>query len=260
MHDLKVKALTEISKALSSSLNMEEVLSAILKVISDELEMQRGTITLVDPKTNELRIEVAHGLTPEQKERGRYKIGEGITGKVVETGEPIAVPNAGKNPLFLNRTKSRSDLKRENIAFLCVPIKVGNHVIGALSADHLFIGEEVGFSEDLKLLTIIAAMIGQAVKIREMAEEAQHKIVLENVKLKREIKGRYKFKNIIYSSSIMENVLESAMQVAESKATVLIRGESGTGKELAARAIHFASDRANKPFIKVACAALSPAR
>ncbi|MBU0630120.1 MAG: sigma 54-interacting transcriptional regulator, partial [Candidatus Margulisbacteria bacterium] len=224
-------------------------------VLADSLEMQRGTITLVDPATNDLRIEVASGLTREEKERGRYKIGEGITGRVVATGQPMVIPDIEAEPLFLNRTQARRNLKERKFAFLCVPIKVGNKVIGALSVDRLFKGA-VSYEEDIRVLTIIAAMVGQAVKLRELAEKDKEIVVSENIKLKRELKGKYKFGNIIYSSSVMEAVMEGAVQVADSSATVLLGGESGTGKELVASAIHYASPRHEKPFVKVACAAL----
>ncbi|MCX5725714.1 MAG: sigma 54-interacting transcriptional regulator [Candidatus Saganbacteria bacterium] len=217
--------------------------------------MQRGTITLVDPRTNELHIEVAHGLTKAEKERGRYKIGEGITGKVVESGQPMVIPDIGEEPLFLNRTQARKNLEKRKFAFLCVPIKAGNKVIGALSADHLFKGN-ISYEEDIKLLTIIASMVGQAVKIRELAEKDKQAVVQENIKLREQIKGKFRFGNVIYTSPLMEGVLEGARQVAQTQATVLLYGESGTGKELVASAIHFASPRSEKPLIKVACAAL----
>lgn len=252
---MKVKVLVDIGDALSSSLDMASTLNSILKVISDSLEMERGTITLVEPRTGELHIEVAHGLTKEEKERGRYKIGEGITGKVVESGQPMVIPDIEAEPLFLNRTRARKNLEKRKFAFLCVPIKVGNKVIGALSVDHLFKGD-ISYEEDIKLLTIIASMVGQAVKIRELAEKDKQAVVAENIKLREQIKGKYKFGNIIYTSLLMETVLEAAQQVAQTQATVLLFGESGTGKELVASAIHFASPRSDKLMVKVACAAL----
>lgn len=255
MRDIKVKVLVDIGTALSSSLDLETSLDSIFRVMSDALEMKRGTISLVDPLTNDLRIEVAHGLTKKEKERGRYKIGEGITGQVVETGEPMVVKDIEAEPLFLNRTKARNELKQRKFAFLCVPIKVGKKIVGALSVDHLFKGE-ISYEEDIKLLTIIAAMVGQAVKVRDMAEKDKQAVVAENVKLRQQIKGKYKFGNIVYASPLMESVLEGARQVASTQASVLLAGESGTGKELVASAIHYASPRSDKPIIKVACAAL----
>jgi Nif-specific regulatory protein len=167
----------------------------------------------------------------------------------------MVVQDIEAEPLFLNRTQARRNLKERKFAFLCVPIKVGNRVVGALSIDHLFKGD-ISYEEDIKLLTIIASMVGQAVKIRELAEKDKQGVVSENIKLKQQLKGKFKFGNIIYSSPIMESVLEGARVVAQSQATVLLRGESGTGKELVASAIHYASTRSEKPFIKIACAAL----
>ncbi|MEA3493481.1 MAG: sigma 54-interacting transcriptional regulator [Candidatus Margulisiibacteriota bacterium] len=255
MRDVKVKVLVEVGEALSSSLNLERSLSSILDVLSESLEMKRGTITLVDPMTNELRIEVAQGLTKKEKERGHYKIGEGVTGKVVESGEPMVVHDIETEPLFLNRTRSRKELRERKFAFLCVPIKVGTKIVGALSVDHLFKGK-ISYEEDIKLLTIIASMVGQAVLIRDLAEKEKQVVVAENIKLRQQLKGKYKFGNVVYSSTAMESVLEGARQVATTNATVLLRGESGTGKELVAAAIHYSSPRADKPFVRIACAAL----
>jgi Nif-specific regulatory protein len=252
--DLSVKVLVDISESLAKALDLEGALSSILQVLSDTLEMQRGTITLVDPKTNELHIEIGHGLTKEEKERGKYKLGEGITGKVVATGLPMVVKDIGADPSFLNKTQSR-ELESRKYAFLCVPIKVGNRVVGALSVDHLFKGD-ISYEEDVKLLTIISSMVGQAVRIRELAEKEKESVVNENIKLKQQLQEKFKFGNMIYTSKAMEKVVRAAAQVAESQVTVLVRGESGTGKELMASAIHYSSPRANKPFIKVACAAL----
>ena len=82
-------------------------------------------------------------------------------------------------------------------------------------------------------------------------------LIGENRLLKEQLQEKFRFEQIISQSSLMENVLNTAGRVASSKATVLIRGESGTGKELIAKAIHFAGDRKEKPFITVNVASLS---
>jgi len=250
----ELSALSEISIAISSSLNLETVMKSILNILHGQLGMERGTITLLDPETNELSIEVASGLDLEEIKRGRYKLGEGITGKVVAAGEAIVVPNVGKEPLFLNRTKSR-DLTRSNIAFLCVPIKLRDKTIGALSVDRLF-QEDISFDEDVRVLTIIGSMIAQAVRIHQLVEKEKESLTTENLRLKSELKKKFHPVNIIGESKRMAGVFSSIDLVSTTKATVLIRGESGTGKELVARAVHYHSDRADKPFIKVSCAAL----
>jgi len=78
-----------------------------------------------------------------------------------------------------------------------------------------------------------------------------HRLREENLQLKRALKQRYNFPNIVGKSEKMVAVLDLVAQVAPSRSTVLINGESGTGKELIAKAIHSASTRADKPFVPV---------
>ena len=252
---LELTTLYEVSKALNSSLDLEKIIRALFKILHEKMGMERGTLTLLDSRTGELIIEVAHGLGRQEIERGRYRIGEGITGKVVEAGEPIVVPNVGNEPLFLNRTRARGDIKRGNISFICVPIKLEQKTIGAFSVDRLF-DENISFEEDLRLLTIISSMVAQAVRIQQMYAKEKEKLANENLLLKRELKKKFHPTNIIGESKRMADVYEAIEQVSQSKATVMILGESGTGKEMIAHAIHYNSGRADAPFIKVSCAAL----
>lgn len=245
----ELSALLEISKVLSSSFELEKNLFQAMKILSDYLEMKRGTITLLDQSTGELRIAVAYGLEREQIARGKYRIGEGIVGRVVETGSPMVVPDIGKEPLFLNRTRARID--KDNISFLCVPVKLKNEILGVLSVDRLF-DETVSFEEDLRVLKIVATLIGQAIKLHQRFKEEQ----LKREELTLELKGHYRLPNIISVSERMQEIIKTCLKVSRSKATILLRGESGTGKELFAKAIHYESPRAKGPFIAVNCAAI----
>jgi len=156
------------------------------------------------------------------------------------------------SPLFLDKTNRG---RRDDISFICVPIKVGKEVVGALSVDRPLASEEE-LREDLRLLTIVASMIAQAVKLRREAQEEQERLQRENERLKAELREKFKPANIIGNSREMQVVYDQIAQVARSSTTVLIEGETGTGKELVARAIHYSSDRADKPFIAVHCGAL----
>jgi DNA-binding NtrC family response regulator len=81
-------------------------------------------------------------------------------------------------------------------------------------------------------------------------------LITENKELKAQLQERYKFTHIVYGSPKMEEVMGLVARVAPSQTTVLIRGESGTGKELVANAIHYASPRSGRPWVKVSCAAI----
>lgn len=253
----ELSTLYEVSKAINSSTDLEVIMKEIMDALHEQMGMERGTLTLLDNETGELFIEIAQGLEKDQIGRGRYRIGEGITGKVVEAGEPIVVPNVGNEPLFLNRTGAR-DIKRSNISFICVPIKLDQKTIGALSVDRLF-QENISFEEDVRLLTIISSMVAQAVRIHQLHEKEKEKLAAENSLLKQELKKKFHPKGIIGESKRMGDVYASIELVSQTRATVMLRGESGTGKERVAHAIHYASDRAEKPFIKVSCAALPEA-
>lgn len=251
----ELSLLFEVSEALSSKMDLGEVAGPVLRALAEHMGMSRGTLTLLNRETGQISIEAAHGLSGTQMERGRYRVGEGVTGKVVESGEPAVVPRISENPLFLDRTRARKGIQKKDISFICVPIKLGTEVIGTLSADRLF-NESVSLAEDVRLLSIIASMVAQAVRVRQTVEEERQRLLRENRRLQEELQDRFRPRNIIGDSSAMQAVYDLIATVADSEATVLIRGESGTGKELVAHAIHYNSPRADKPFVKVSCAAL----
>ena len=251
----ELSCLYEIARTLSSSLNMRPALEEILAILAERLDMRRGTITIFNPRTKEIQIEVAHGLTAEARKRGRYRLGEGITGQVVATGQPIVVPIIKDDPRFLNRTRSRGAADKEQASFICVPIKSEAKVLGTLSVDRPFT-DHVSLEEDVRFLTIISGLIAQTVANIQAIQEERERLLEENRRLKRELQGKYSLENFIALSSRMREVIEMIERVAPSPATVLLRGESGTGKSLIARLIHYNSPRADGPFVTVACTAL----
>jgi Nif-specific regulatory protein len=251
----ELSLLYEISRILESSMDLRDVFGPVLNTISNNTGIVRGVITLLNRKTGEISIESAIGLSSDQKKRGRYKLGEGVTGKVVQSGKPAVIKRISEEPLFLDKTRARTNIDWEDVSFLCVPIKLGNEVIGTLSVDRLF-SEDASLEEDLRLFSVIASMISQAVRLRQQAQESREKLLEENTRLQEELKHRYHPANIIGNSHAMQEVYDLIFQVAKSDTTVLLQGESGTGKELVAYAIHYASPRALAPFIRVNCAAL----
>jgi len=249
----ELSLLYEITATLTAPGPLPRTLQQVLQILASRMGMRRGTITILNPETAELQIEVAHGLTAEARRRGRYKLGEGITGRVVETGQPMVVPRVSQEPLFLNRTRSRGQ-EKEELSFLCVPVKINQKTIGALSVDRLH--RDLDLDHDLRLLTIIASIIAQNVNNLLLIDREKERLKNENIKLRGQLQERYQMGNLIGKASRMRQVFEMIERVAKSNATILIRGESGTGKELVASALHYNSNRADKPLIKVNLAAL----
>jgi Nif-specific regulatory protein len=233
--------LAELAQVMNSAADVGRALDKALALMAEHLHMMRGTVTLVSPKTGEIRIESAYGLKPAERQRGRYVRGEGITGRVIETGRPMYVTNVSQEPRFLNRTRSR-DLRKESVSFLCVPIRLGDLTVGALSVDRL-LSESADVEEEMRLLSIIATLLSHA------AVEFQS--MMDN-----EATPSLRPKEFVGNSQVMERVYAQIAQVAPSGTTVFLHGESGTGKELAARAIHNGSPRAARPFISLNCASL----
>jgi len=247
--------LYEISKALNEHLQLKKSLYTVLDILSNSMEMVRGTISILNPLRDEISIEVAHGISKVAIEKGKYKLGEGITGQVIQTGKAVAIPKISEEPQFLNRTASRKSKQNQEISFICVPVKKGNHVIGALSVDKPF-DPSYPLEKGKKLLSVIATMIARHVINLETIRLEKEKLREENKRLKNELENKYRINNIIGNSNKMREVYQMISQVSKSNATVLIRGESGTGKELVANSLHYNSLRSKGPFVKVNCAAL----
>ena len=127
--------------------------------------------------------------------------------------------------------------------------------VGAIGVDLRF-SPDRDYERYVKFLGIVASSIAQALKVQRLVEEDKKRLVDENTHLRQELKERYDFSSIIGTSGPVRQMYEQMAQVAGTNTTVLIRGESGTGKELVAHSIHYNSPRANKPFVKVSCAAL----
>ena len=253
----EVTLLYEISKSLNENLDLHKSIYKVLEILSNSMDMVRGTVAIRDPLRDEIAIEVAHGMSRTAMQRGRYKIGEGVTGKVIETGKAVTIPKISEDPTFLDRTASRKSAKDRDLSFICVPIKKGKQVIGALSADRPT-DNVYPLKEAEKLLSVVATMIAQHVINLEKIRIEKDQLREENRRLRGELENKYRFTSIVGNSNKMREVFQMVSQVSRSNATVLIRGESGTGKELVANSIHYNSHRSKGPMIKVNCAALPP--
>jgi Nif-specific regulatory protein len=251
----EVTLLYEITQALSESLDLRKSLYKVLDILSTSMDMVRGTVTILNPLRNEIGIEVAHGMSRVAMERGKYQVGEGVTGKVIQSGEAFVVPKISQEPLFLDRTATRRILRDQELSFICVPIKKGDQVVGTLSVDRPY-DETYSLQEGERLLSIIATMIAQHVINLERIQLEKDQLRRENRRLRDELSRKYQITNIVGTSNKMREVFQMISQVCKSNATALIRGESGTGKELVANAIHYNSQRSKQPFVKVNCVAL----
>jgi len=243
----ELATLHAIARILAQPGELRDHLEQVLQEMNQRVGMQRGMISLLDRESGEVWLDVAHGVEIQGMEVS-YAPGEGITGKVAQTGRPMAVANLGKDALFLDRTGARRFLNRAELSFLCVPIIYDGRVVGVLSADKAARQVE-DLDRELAMLSSVAELIAKSVHIRALEEE--------NRRL-RHLLGRTTVPNseIIGHSKVMQEVFGLIAQVADSNTNVLINGETGTGKELVARAIHNRSPRRKGPLVQVNCAAM----
>ena len=254
--NLELVTIYEISKILGSSLDLSKTLREVLNVLSAHLETRRVLLSLMQD-SGELQLVSAIGLSYEEFQSGRYRVGEGITGTIFQTETPIVVRDLAQEPLFLARTSPRESQDGGVVSFVGVPIKAAREILGVLCVFREGMSPSRSVDHEVRLLTMVANLIGQTVRLyRNVAAERQQ-LQEEKRQLSRQLQGKYKLDNVIGISKAMQEVFAQVHQSAPSRSTMLLRGESGTGKEVIARAIHYLSPRKDGPFIKVNCAALS---
>ena len=231
------------------------MLERALELLEEGLGIVRGAVFLFHEDSGFLSVAAALGISDEGL-GARYRPGEGIIGRVLQSGRPVVVPASAREPLLLNRAFQRRRTGLPEVSVLCVPIAFDRQPAGVLVVD-------VPFQPGPRLPVRHAVPRGRrgddgsgATRAAAPSRTSAAGSSTENKNLRHELEERYDLSNIVGTSGPMQQVYEQIAQVAHTNTTVLIRGESGTGKELIAHAIHYNSPRAEKPFVKVSCAAL----
>lgn len=264
-HAQELLLMREVMRLIGRSLAPGLVLREMLHLMSELLGLNRGRIVLVDnapyspagaPRT--ASIQHAYGLTQAEVQRGRYAWGEGITGRVLATGQPAIVQDIDAEPLFLARAVERSQLPPETVAFIALPIEVNNAPIGVLAC-HRIRSRQRHLNDDLAVLRVLVTLVGQLLQLEALVAEQTRQLQARNAVLANALNTKSARYGLIGSSPPLLQALSELERVSQTQATVLLLGQSGTGKELFARAVHLASGRRDRPFIKVNCSAIPDA-
>jgi Nif-specific regulatory protein len=246
--------LFDISQRLIKSGQLKNSLPVVLRMIVEYLEAERSFLSIFNREDSKIYIEAAHGLSTNQQSKGKYQLGEGIIGKVVEMSRPVVIDKISKSSLFLNKTNQELYKNGKELSLICIPIVNDEKVAGALSVIREY-NPKISFDQDIRLLTVVSSLIADVVRSRQERLEELEMLKQKNLELESKLSGNRNL-NMIGNSSKMKDVFSLVQMVGKTNSTVLIRGESGVGKELIADAIHMESLRAGKPFIKVNCSAL----
>ena len=249
--------LFDISYTLESSIDLGQVIRPVLLKMAEGLGMKRGTITIRNSEHGTARISEAVGLPTGQSQQDYLLACREFIEQVIETGSAVVVPDISKEPVLKTRWELEQKLEpgSPSAAYICVPIKFGTEVIGALSVERVLDGR-VRLSSDRRLLSLISNVIAHTVHFHRLTQEKLEALQRENERLQHQIQTSFRPPNMIGNADTIKMVYRHIEQVANSVTTVLIRGESGVGKELIARALHEQSPRKGKAFVKFNCAAL----
>ena len=249
----ETEIFADLGRLFTSADDLGDLLNRVLALIAGYCPFERGFISIYHEESGRIHIDAHHGYTGEEAQKGVYRPGEGVMGTVISSGKPMVVPSILKEPLFLNKTGSHSSMGGEDFSFICVPISINAQVIGTIS---VHMRARTDFARELNILTVVAIMIGHAVRERIKIIEREERLKQENRLLRIRLKKKYGSKRIVGNSPSMQDLYEKILMVAPTPSTVLITGETGTGKEMIANALQANSERRDRPFVRVNIAAL----
>jgi Nif-specific regulatory protein len=247
----KLLAVLRICQQMNAEWNLGALLDLIAREAAQLLAADRASIFLLDREKGELWSQVALGSQPI-----RFDARLGIAGSVIQTGEISNVKDAHTDPRFYKDLDARTGYRTRSL--LALPLR--NHTGDVIGAFQVLNKKRGVFStDDEEIAKALAAQAAVAIETARLIEELQRhrdQLLEENTQLRREVEERSAAHGIIGDSLKLQQIVRLIEHLRDSAITVLITGESGTGKELIARALHYHSLRARRPFLVVNCAAL----
>ncbi|MHB1230011.1 MAG: GAF domain-containing protein, partial [Halothiobacillus sp.] len=179
IEDVELLIICEATRLLSQATTPDVAIEGILRLMSQMIGLNRGRVVLPDDAGKEMQIRYAYGLTLSERKRGRYALGEGVTGRVMRTGQIAVVQNIDDEPIYLTRAVDRATLPQETVAFIAVPILEGDSTMGVLGA-HRLRGRKRPFSRDITLLRVLSTLIAQILSMNRLIEEKTAWLADEN--------------------------------------------------------------------------------
>jgi len=262
---LSLVSIYEISKILTSSLDLHNTLRDVLNLMASYLQMSRGVVAL-SHGNGEFEVIAAANMSQSAAQRGAASLPRPAAERIVRSAMPFVALNAAEDPMVSeHHLAGRPPCETpEMVSFIGVPIKTMGKPFGVLAIDRVWgVDTKVSFEHDVRFLVMVANLIAQAIRLHDSVAADRTLLMdrsnrLDKLSPRREPESVEEagIDGMIGHSRAMREVFALVRQVAPTRSTVLLRGESGTGKELVARALHQLSTRKGNAFVKVNCAAL----
>jgi Nif-specific regulatory protein len=258
---LSLVSLYEISKILTSSVNLRASLRAVLNLMATYMDMRHGVVAIVGEDGCLDTVSAPGGRAPDA-DSDRTDVSEEVAELILSGQMPFVTETISEHPLLADFIGACGALDGERVSFIGVPIKTVGRPFGLLAVARVWTSpDDISFGEDIRFLTMVTNLIAQAVKLQRMVapDPAAADAPPASGHARRPLPApasTIPVDNVVGFSKPMQEVFAQIHLVAPTRSTVILRGESGTGKELIARAVHLLSPRKDGPFVKVNCAAL----
>ncbi len=250
------RALLEVAESITLHRELPELFHDVARRLHRVVDFDFLALILHDAGRAAMRLHVLESSQAARLEVGaEAPVGDGPAGIVFETQQPWILPDIAREDRF---PAVLDLLRRQEVQSACVlPLTTVRRRLGALGfgsrRTHAYDDADLDFLG--RVAAQVAVAVDNALAYQEIAE-LKEKLAKEKLYLEDEIRSEYDFEEIVGESPAWKRALRDAETVAPTSSTVLIHGESGTGKELVARAIHHLSQRRQRTFVKVNCAAI----
>jgi transcriptional regulator with GAF, ATPase, and Fis domain len=258
--NIPYRLIYELGNAFASQLDLDSLLELVTQKCREVLEAEGAAILLLDVPREELYFPYLADLDPEVARRLaglRFSATQGIAGEALRSGKAFKIDDVAGEERFYSLIDRHTGLTTRSI--LAAPLLIGETRLGVVEVVNSRRGASFS-DDDLVLLELLANSIALAIHNAARVDELQNSELTLRAQvgaLRRDLGQRELLNDITGASPEMAEVFRLMGSICATPISVLIEGETGTGKELLARAIHRMSDRADRPFLAINCAALS---
>jgi Nif-specific regulatory protein len=208
--DSALPLFTHISQVVQERSNLGDLLDRVVKLTAEELELERVMCAVYDPRTGSLVLESSVGTKGQTGVPTIYSMGEGITGRVLETGQAMIIPKVSEEASFLGKTDWGEG---QEFSFVCVPVPTRSGNLGTLACGLVYEEEyDLGILE--RILGIIAAIIAQTVQLYQW-ETIENKVWKdEKRRLQEQLENKYSIKHMVGKSHAIRDLSRFVEKIA----------------------------------------------